>query len=182
MNIPRLLFISFSIILLIYLIIPGPGSVFDFPALPESTKSDEPGDTYQVPNIVAYFSANFRDFVILFYSSNYQSRSTILIPPLRLNHPPEYGWETVRDRVTSTYLEELVYPLRDSLFINGYEPFLENGEPRFAGAVPIEINGMNYDTKTTLRYYPSPVWARMLVWVGIVTSILLIWKVGKKVI
>lgn len=178
----KLIFCIFAILLLIYLIWPGPSSVFNFQPLDNSTKSDEPGDTVQVPNIVAYFSYTFRDQTVPLYRSNYHNLTGLPFAPLRLNHPPEYSWEVVLNQVRSTYLEELVYPMRDSLYVNGFEPHLEDGTPRYQGATPINFKGVTFDTKTTLRFYPSTVVNRLIVWVGVVTSVYFLWLIGKRVI
>lgn len=178
----KIVFGIFSFLLLIYLVLPGPTVVESFPEIPQSLKSDEPGDTVQVPNTKAYFSGFFRSWVVPFYQKQYQELTLLPFVPLRLNYPPELAFGFVRDQVKSTYLEELVYPLRDSVFINGFEPFYENGRPRYKGALPIEIGNTTFDTKTTLRFYPSPLWARIAAWLGIVVSLGLLGKLGRRII
>ncbi|MFA5933036.1 MAG: hypothetical protein WCV81_02070 [Microgenomates group bacterium] len=178
----RLIFILFAIILLIYLLIPGPSSINDFPGLPNSAKSNLPGDTVQVPNVSGYFSDNFRAFVTNFYKMSYKSQVVIPFLPIRLNYPPEFAYTTIKDQTRSTYLEEYVYPLRDSLFINGYEPFYENGKPKFFGSVKSDEQNDIYYNKTTLRFYPSSIWVRVAVWLGILASVYLIWTSAKRVI
>lgn len=178
----KILFIIFSLLLLIYLLWPGPSKIADFPALPDSSKSTLEGDTIQIPNVSAYFSDQFREFVTGFYLKYYQNLTHSPFPPLRLNHPPEYSWIAIKRHTDSTYIEELVYPLRDSIYINGFEPLYQDGLPRWWGAIKFEVLGEEYFTKTTLRFYPSPIWARVLVWVGIIISISLIFKLGKKII
>lgn len=176
------LFIGFAVLLLIYMLWPGPSKIAEFKALPNSTKSDLSGDTFQIPNVSAYFSDNFRGFTVPFYRNNYQNLSILPFPPLRLNHPPEFSWLVIKKHTDSTYLEELVYPLRDSLYVNGFEPFYEDGMPKWWGAAKFEVDNNSYFTKTTLRFYPSPVWARLVVWLGILISILAIYKLGRKII
>lgn len=161
---------------------PGPSKITDFKALPDSYKSQLEGDTIQIPNVSAYFSNNYRDFVVPFYSQNYQDKMFFLLPPIRLNHPPEYAWIAIKKHTDSTYIEELVYPLRDSLYVNGLEPFNPDKTPKFWGAIPFEEDGKLYDTKTTLRFYSSSIWVRMLVWIGITTSILVLYRTGKRII
>src|SRR3989344_1358789 len=167
------IFPIFSLLLLIYMLWPGPGKISDFSALPNSDKSKLAGDNIaQVSNVAGYFSNNFREFVVPFYTDNYQDLGHFPFPPLRLNHPPEYSWLTIKKHTDSTYLEELVYPLRDSLYINGFEPFYEDSSPKFWGATKFEVEGHNWLTKVTIRYYPSNVFVRFLVWVGITLSTL----------
>lgn len=176
------IFFIFSIVLLIYMIVPGPGKISDFSALPKSHKSTLEGDTIQIPNVSAYFSNNFREFVVPFYSNNYQALSKLPLLPLRLNHPPEYSWIAIKKHTDSTYIEELVYPLRDSLYVNGYEPFYSEGMPKFWSSIKFEEGGNSWLTKTTLRFYPSSFFIRILVWIGIIASIYLLHKVGRKIL
>ncbi|MEK7616849.1 MAG: hypothetical protein AAB414_02255 [Patescibacteria group bacterium] len=178
----KYLFVIFSIILLIYMFWPGPGKIFDFPALPNSAKSNLEGDTIQIPNVSAYFSNNYRDFAVWFYSQHYQENTFFFLPPLRLNHPPEYSWIAIKRHTDSTYLEELIYPLRDSLYINGLELFNPDKTPKFWGVIPFEVDGKLWDTKVTLRFYPSSFWARFLVWTGISVSILFLYRLGRKIL
>lgn len=166
---------------LVYLLIPGPGSVYDFPAVPTSLKSQEPGDTIQLPHLVAFFSNFFREDVVDFYRQGYQSMSHLPFPPMRLNHPPEESYTFVKDQTRSTYLEELTYPLRDTLFVNGFEPFYQDGTPRYYGATQLIVDGVKYDTKATLRFYESPVAIRVLVWMGILFSFFALIKLSKEV-
>lgn len=177
----KYIYIIFCVAFLIYMIWPTPTNISDFKALPSSVKSTLEGDTIQIPNVSAYFSNNFRNFVVPFYIANYQKKSLLPFPPLRLNHPPEYSWKVIKVNTDSTYLEELIYPLRDSLFVNGFEPFYEDGSAKFWGSVKFEI-GKGYFTKTTLRFYPSSLIVRLLVWLGIISSILMLYKLGRKII
>lgn len=176
------IFIIFSGLLLIYMIWPGPGRIDQFAALPSSEKSKLEGDTIQIPNVSAYFSNNFRNFIVPFYSNNYQNLVKLPFSPLRLNHPPEYSWTAIKKHTDSTYLGELVYPLRDSLFVNGFEPFEETGDPKYWGATKFEIGTNIWFTKTTLRFYPSYVWVRIVVWFGIILSMALLYRMGKAIL
>lgn len=175
-------FILFSALLLIYMLWPGPSKISNFKPLPSSDKSTLEGDTIQIPNVAAYFSDNYRKYVVDYYKNNYQQNSHFLFPPLRLNHPPEYSWNVIKKHTDSTYLEELVYPLRDSLYVNGLESFYEDGTPKFWGSTKFEIGKSNWYTKTTLRFYPSRTAIRILVWLGIISSVYLLARMGKKVL
>jgi hypothetical protein len=178
----KIIFGIFSLLLLIYLAMPGPESINDFYPLPNSAKSTLSGDTVQVPNVVGYFSDNYRDFATNFYKQNYQQKTIFPFPPLRLNYPPEFAYTAIKDQTQSTYLEEYIYPLRDSLFVNGLEPFYQNGKPKYWGAIKFEDENRLSDTKVTLRYYPSPLWARITVWLGINFSLILLWTLGRRII
>ena len=173
-------FIVLSLLFLVYLLWPAPASVNNFPALPNSLKSVEPGDTYQVPNVAAYYSDNYRRVVMPFYQQQFEKLTNLPFPPLRINYPPEQAYTLVKDQTRSTYLEELVYPLRDSVFVNGYEPFYEDGQPIVPGMTQMVINNKVYNTKVTLKYYPSPLWTRFLTWMGVNVSVVLLWQLSRK--
>jgi hypothetical protein len=181
-NLKFSIFSLFSILLLVYMLWPGPSQISDFPALSDSTKSTLEGDTIQIPNVAGYFSNNYREFSTDYYKDNYRELSYLPISPIKLNHPPEYAWKVIKVNTDSTYLEEFVYPLRDSLYINGFEPFYEDGSPKFWGAIPFDINSKNYFTKVTLRFYQSELLTRFIVWFGIIVSIFLLFKLGRRIV
>lgn len=176
------LYTIFSIALLIYMVWPGPSKISQFQKLPNSDKSTLAGDTVQIPNVSAYFSNNFRDFVVPFYRNDYQTLSHFPFPPLRLNYPPEFSWNVIKKHTDSTYLEELIYPLRGSIYVNGFEPFNKDGTPRYWGASIFNTGDNKWYTKVTLRFYPSNILIKITVWFGILLSIFLIYKVGKGII
>ena len=160
---------------------PQPSQITVFKPLPGSVKSKLEGDTIQIPNVTAYFSNNYRDFVTKFYQEDFQQLSRILFPPYRLNYPPEYSFVAIKKHTDTTYLEEYVYPLKDSLYINGYEPFNPDKSPKYWGASVFEIEAKNWETKATLRLYPSSLWVRLVVWLGISLSIVSIYKLSGRV-
>lgn len=178
----KAIFIIFSLLLLIYMVWPSTKQISQFKALPDSDKSTLEGDTIQIPNVSAYFSDNFRAFVIPFYAKDYQNLVNLPFPPSRLNHPPEHSWNVIKRHTDTTYLEELYYPLRDSLYVNGLEPFYEDGSAKFWGATKFEIGEKVYFTKVTLRFYPSSILARLIVWLGIIVSALLLFETTKLVL
>lgn len=174
-------FAIFSIVLLIYMLWPGPKSIGDFPALPNSSKSTLEGDTIHVPNVAGYFSNNYRDFSTNYYRDFYSGFTKLPLLPLRLNHPPEFAYTAIKDQTHSTYLEEFIYPLRESLFVNGLEPYLSDGTPKFSWATKFEADEKEFDTKVTIRFYPAPIWVKFLVWLGICASVALVWKYSRRV-
>lgn len=176
------IFIILSALLFIYILWPGPSKISQFQPLSSSDKSKLEGDTIQIPNVSAYFSNQFRDFVVAFYLNNYQSLTHFPFPPIILNRPPEYSWIAIKKHTDSTYLEELVYPLRDSLYVNGFEPFYPDRSPKFWGSTTFEVNKHSWYTKTTLRFYPSNILIRFIVWLGIIISAYLLFKLGKKIL
>src|SRR5579872_2116571 len=176
---------------LVYLLLPGPQTIDDFSRLPISTKSELAGDTIQNPNIAAYYSNYDRAYVTQFYQqdlkNNYCNDEVMgfpnplcFIPPIKLNHPPEEAFTYIRDQEESTYLEEYLYPLRESLFVNGYEPIDKTGKKFNSSSVPLLVDGLTYFSKATIRYYPTPIWERVLVYLLIWISIWAMWVVGKK--
>lgn len=161
---------------------PGTSRISDFKALPNSAKSTLSGDTIQIPNVSAYFSNNFRNLVIPFYLENYQEVSHFPFPPLRLNHAPEYSWVVIKKPTDTTYLEEFVYPLRDSLYVNGFETYRPDGSKIFYGAPKLTEDNKEWFTKVTLRLYTSNILVKTLVWLGIVFSISSIAKLGRSIV
>ena len=176
----KILYFILSILFLVYLFIPGSRSISDIPNLPNSERSNLSGDTTEIPEIKAFFSNNYRDFVMAFYKNEFYKLSRLPFLPFKLNYPPEYAYTAIKDQTRSTYLEVLYYPFRDSLFINGYEPFDIEGKPRFEGATKF-VQDDSYLTKVTLRYYPSSYSSRLLVWILINLSIYLLYKITPKV-
>lgn len=146
-----------------YLVLPAPR---DFPPFPNSVKSIEPGDTTQIANVSAYYTDVPREEVVDFYF-RYFSRSPFLNIPLityKLNHPPERIREVLRETQQSTYAEEFVHPLRESIFVNGFEwdndPFTP---PKARIKNILIVNGETYQFKVTLFYQESKVWQRLMI-------------------
>jgi hypothetical protein len=106
------LIIIFNILFLIYLITPVP----NLKELPNSAKSNLPGDTVQLKDVTGYYTNLSRTEVMNFYQSIYSSPFLI-----RLNHPPEKAKEIFRDTMQSYYIEEFIIPFKQSIFINGFE-------------------------------------------------------------
>jgi len=89
----------------------------------------------------------------------------------RLNYPPEEAKTLIRDQTRSTFLEEIVHPLRESLYINGFDP----KDPKDA----IEIEGKPWRQKIIVRYVPSNTLTRVLVVVlsgALVALFLKLWQ------
>lgn len=170
---------------LVYILSPGPTKIEDFPPIPDSLKSDEPGDTYQNPNIVAYFSDFDREKITRFYRSAYQKNHFLvgLLFPISLNYPPETARAVIRNEQVSTFLEEYVYPLRGSILVNGYEPFVENEikkREHWFIRDRIHINGRYFVSKSTLRFYPNDAFDRIIVYFGIWLAGFALFELSKK--
>jgi len=146
-----------------YLTLPAPS----LPVLADSARSDEPGDTVQNPDQAAYYT--FRDSRPSILGELQQKFS--LPPPLgklleyRLNYRPEEVGEFVRDQLRSYYLEEVVHPLRETLFINVFDPALS---PMIDGwkreQEKMFLHGQYYPVKVHLRPVYSNEAGRVIVW------------------
>jgi hypothetical protein len=141
----KLVYFALMGALLVYVSLPSPA--FPQPP-PKAIQSLEPGDT-ETPLRRAYFVDQDRDEVINHYRSQFKQ-----LPTLRLNYPPEEAQTFVRDQTRSSYLEELVHPIRESIYINGFVP----KEKKDA----IVIEGREYYQKLTVRYVPSNIVVRVL--------------------
>lgn len=130
----------------------------DFPTPPpDSIQSSEPADT-ETPMRRAYFTNYTREEVISNYKKQ-MSQTAFSFALQRLNYPPEDSQTIIRDQTRSTFLEELAYPMRESLYINGFEPKVAKDE--------IWYKGEHYRQKITIKYVPNSVSLRLVVAVGI---------------
>lgn len=165
MKIEILVFTFFSTVFLIYLLLPAP----EFPPpLPNSTQSPEPADL-AFPLRPAYFTISNRQQTLEHYE-NYFSLlflKGIHLPSFRLSYPPEDSSHLVRQHVQSSYLEEIIYPFRESLFINGFRPTEAKDEIFHAGK--------HFEEKVIVKYIPSPLLVRIILGLstlGVLTVIL----------
>jgi len=164
---------------LVYLVLPGPV----IPVLPNSFRSTEPGDTWQFPGIWGYYTDLPRQEVVNFFRQAYGKSWLwgLPLPVIKLNHPVEYCQEKVRDTQWFSYCEELVNPLKESLFIGGFTPTEDDFyQRRVKTPIELKVEGKVYKTKVLLKHVESPIWARILVWTGIWGVTLLLWRLKKK--
>jgi len=117
---------------------------------PGAVQSYEPADV-ESSFRRGYFTNLDRDEVLRHYKSQFKKGSIFM---LNLNYPPENSYELIRDQTRSTYLEELVHPLRDSIFINGYIPE--------ASSDHIAYKGIPYSQKITIKYNTSSLFSRVM--------------------
>jgi hypothetical protein len=120
------------------------------PPPPESLQSDEPADTESVYRR-AYYTNYSRSEILTFYDN--QFRGSLF--QFRLNYPPEEAFALIRDQTPSSWLEEIVHPGRESLFVNGFYPTKPTQQ--------ININGTHYLNKITIQIYPSRSISRLTV-------------------
>jgi hypothetical protein len=150
----RALVLVFLGLFIFYLFLPTP----DFPEPPSGFKqSFEPADV-ETPLRRGYYTDITREEVMDYYQSQFWG--------YRLNYPPEEAQTIIRDQTKSTFLEEIVHPFRESLFINGFEP----SEPQYKAV----IEGREWRQKIIIRYVPSSLWARLVVAAGVVLWIFLL--------
>ena len=149
----KLGFFIFSGILVFYLLLPNPS--FPEPP-PDALQSNEPADT-ETTLRRAYFTNFTREEVLVHYK-NQLEKSAFLgvpLPTYRLNYPPEEAKTIIRDQTRSTFLEEIVHPLRESIFINGFEP----KDPKDA----IFIDEKFWRQKIIVRFVPNSTLFRLAI-------------------
>lgn len=128
-----------------YLLLPSPA----FPNPPaDARQSNEPADTESIYRR-AYYTNYSREEIMKYYRSQFSTSpfSHLPLPIVRLNYPPEEGYSLIRDQTQTSWLEELVHPWRESLYINGFYPTKPTEQ--------INIGGVHYVNKITIRYVPS---------------------------
>src|SRR3990167_6404643 len=161
---PRIIFIVFSVLLILYLILPNP----PYPEPPpDALQSNEPADT-ESPLRRAYFTDFTREQVMQHYKSQLDRSSFLKVPlpTYRLNYPPEEAQTIIRDQTRSTFLEEITHPLRESVFINGFQAKNEKDT--------ILIDDKIWLEKITVRFVPSSVYFRLVVGLSVLFLIPLI--------
>jgi len=168
----KYLLIGLLICTFVYLIIPKP----DFPSpLPNSPQSQEPKDTENMDELRAYFTNLSREEIITHYQNNFKHNGIFqFIPSIRLNYPYEEAEWYIYSPIKTSYLEEIVYPLRESVFINAYQP--KDSEDIIA------FQGQQYQTKITIRFYQSSIYIRIIIFTLIIISIMGIYKITKRIV
>lgn len=172
----KLLFLLFVYLLgVVYLSLPHPS---ELPSLSD-LQSDEPGDTWQNPNQKAFFTNKNRSQVLL----ELQDKFALNIfgfkyKGFRLNYRPEESGVLVRDQIMTNYLEEIIHPFRESIFVNGWEP---TNSPIYKGYLSkdipgIHINGQNFISKVTIRPQSSQTLPRLIIWTLCFPSLYLLYK------
>lgn len=160
---------------LIYLVQPAK----PLPFLSTGGVSDEPGDTYQHPDQRGFYTNLTRGEVL----TEVQEKTTLTIfgfkiPSYRLNYRPEEATTLVRDQLKSNYLEEIIYPLHSSYFVNGWEPKKAPINPNRKNPVDmnLSLHGVPYDAKITLLPITSKPVYRILIWTLIFPATYFVFK------
>jgi hypothetical protein len=148
----KIVYFLFSIFFLTYLFVPS----LEFPLPPkDSLQSNEPADTEDFLRR-AYFTNYDREQVIEHYQSLFTTENYKLpFLNLRLNYPPEEAQNIIRDQTRSSFLEELVHPFRESLYVNGFKPKEEKDA--------IFIDNRSWGQKITVRFIPSNTGLRLII-------------------
>ena len=167
LKIVKIISLVLLILFLFYLVLPSP----DFPGkLPNSVQSFEPADI-ETPLRRSYYTDYSRQEVMNYYFQEFNNSKILNLPfpTYKLNYPPEEAQTIIRDQARSTYLEEIVHPFRESIFVNGFEPKQAKDS--------IQIDGKFWNQKVTVRYYPSGVFLRLIF---ALISVILIYFLGKE--
>ncbi len=160
------LLIIFNFLAIWYLYLPLP----QIPDLNYAVKSDLPGDTTQLQNVTGYFTNLSRTEVINFYKANIPGLFRI-----QLNYPPEKAKEIIKDTIQTYYLEEFVLPFKESVFVNGYDwqnDVFTKPEKRIINK--IIYHQVDYQSKITIKTFPTTIWQRFIGFFGTELSIILI--------
>ncbi len=141
-------------------------SNYPFPAPPpDALQSKEPADI-ETPTRRAYFTQYTREQVIAHYKAQLS-----YLPLITLNYPPEEAQSLIRDQTRSWYLEELVHPLRGSVYVNGFVPQVAKDV--------IYIGEKKYEQKITIKYVPTNLLVRLAMATAILVAtyvLILEWK------
>ena len=169
--IKKFVFIFALVLGTLYLSLPAPKS---FPPPLQGIKSIEPGDTTQIANVSAYYTDISRKDILDYYQGYFSHSPFFGIPLItyRLNHPPERIREVLRNTQQSTFVEEIIHPFRESVFINGFEwnndPFTPvKSRPKNI----LTVNGITYQFKVTVFYQESKIWQRLMIFYLTMTAI-----------
>ena len=159
----KLLYLLFAVFFLVYLAIPNQL----FPQESQySKRSTEPSDV-EDKNRRGFYNTEDRETVVNYYRDNFGKVNIfgyeINLPSLRLNYPPEESQTIIRDQTRSTYLEEIVHPLRQSIYISGFEPRYDKDK--------IVVDGTEYKQKLIIKMINSNILIRLFVGCLILLSI-----------
>jgi hypothetical protein len=158
-KIAKIFFILLSVVFLVYLAWPAPL----FPKTLWDFQSSTEGADRESPLRRGYYTNHTREQLMSHYKREFGWGIT-------LNYPPEEAQTLIRDQTQSTFLEEIVHPMHESLFVAGNEVRSNS---------PFEINGKNDVVKVIVKYVDSNIILRLFV--GILT-LGLVWVVSNEYI
>jgi len=158
-----ILYLVFAILFLVYLCFPGPL----FPtALWDFKVSTQPADQESLLRR-GYYTNLTREQLMSHYAGEFEWG-------IRLNYPPEEAKTLIRDQTKSSFLEEIVHPMRESLFINGYKPS--------AYEEVLVVDGVRYESKVIVKYVNSNIFLRLSVGLGILGVLWILVREWRKAI
>lgn len=144
-----LIFFLLAIVMAFYVLPKSP----EFPKPPnDAVQSNEPADIESTDRR-GYYTNLTREEIIKHYENEFNVVNGFDIYTPRLNYPPEEAPALIRDQTKSTYLEEIVHPLRESIYINGFEPQTNEYAQYF--------DGKKWNQKIIVRYVRGPIWVRI---------------------
>ncbi len=151
----KISYIIASLFFILYLSLPNGG----FPEkIGSSLQSDEPADV-EISSRRGYYLNEDRNDVIGYYREKFNNikifDKNLTFFSVRLNYPPEESQTIIRDQTRSTYLEEIVHPFRESLYINGFEPRKDNEK--------IVVYGKPFEQKIIVKMVSSNIWVRLMI-------------------
>lgn len=143
-NLVKIAFAIFGIALMVYLIWPAPkfpNTLWDF------VSSIEPADK-ETPLRRGYYTNLTREQLISHYTEQFGWGE-------RLNYPPEEAQTIIRDQTHATFLEEIVHPMRESIFVAGNELGPNDGS--------FVADGKVFKQKVIVKYIGSNVFFRIFI-------------------
>lgn len=156
----KILFLAILVSSIYYLVLPSP----KFPEIPPgSLQSNEPADTESTYRR-AYYTNLSRSEIMDYYDNAFRGQIPI---QYRLNLPPEDAITVIRDQTRSSFLELIVHPGRESLYVNAFVPSKPTEE--------INIDKVHYLNKVIVRYLPSHPISRLTVLA--MSGLLILWLV-----
>ena len=135
--IKHVLISGFLLVATYYLLSPVPGMP---PPPAGGPGSSSPADTESIYR-TSYYTHLTRADITGFYQSLWRQ------PLVNLIIPPEDAPVVIRDQARSSWIEELIHPLKDSLYINGFYPVKPTEQ--------INLAGQHWEGKITIHYIPS---------------------------
>ncbi len=145
-------------------------------------RSQEPGDTGQVANVIAaYYTNQSRQEIISQTSRQFKAiilwgKIKIPLPTYTLIHPPQYAKTVIRQTHKSWHFVELVHWQRESLFISFWEPELRNVSLHLKGKNYLLANGQKWQRKVTFYYQKSNIFWRELIWTLEIISLVILYQ------
>jgi hypothetical protein len=170
----KYLFLFLFLLGLWYIVLPVPHLTRDF----ISSQNAVIGKSSEVKYI--FYTNQWRSSVTEYYQKKFreshcQGNSVLnlfcYINPIILNYSPLLATTLIDSKQQSTYLEEYIYPLKDSIIVNGYEPYDQNGKQFDKSSQPLVFNGKQYHAQVTVRYYSSSFVSRIFIYLFICLSI-----------